>query len=178
MSDELRHQQQTASIEQKINELVQQSRVLEAYLNDNISRQATVTRLLEEARLASNAIENVPTDSEVESFMPVGIGVYIKALVPPVKKLLINIGADVTIEKSKEDSINYIESKIKEFEVALRQLVSQKEQISMRMEQIQAQVNQMLQKGTSVTGTTSDSSQSSHHNQQRSRDAGQQQRTH
>jgi prefoldin alpha subunit len=147
-------------------------------LNDNISRQATVTRLLEEARLASNAIENVPTDSEIESFMPVGIGVYIKALVPPVKKLLINIGADVTIEKSKEDSINYIESKIKEFEVALRQLVSQKEQISMRMEQIQAQVNQMLQKGASVTGTTSDSSQSSHHNQQRSRDAGQQQRTH
>jgi prefoldin alpha subunit len=178
MSDELRRQQQAASVEQKINELVQQSRVLEAYMNDNISREATVTRLLEEARLASNAIQNVPNDSEVESFMPVGIGVYMKALVPPVKKLLINIGADVTIEKSKEDSINYIESKIKEFEVALRQLVSQKEQISMRMEQIQAQVNQMLQKGASVTGTTSDSSQSSHHNQQRSRDAGQQQRTH
>jgi prefoldin alpha subunit len=178
MSDELRHQQQAASIEQKINELVQQSRVLEAYLNDNISRETTVTRLLEEARLASNAIQNVPTDSEVESFMPVGIGVYIKALVPPVKKLLINIGADVIIEKSKEDSINYIESKIKEFEVALRQLVSQKEQISMRMEQIQAQVNQMLQKGstTSTTSTTSNNSQLSHHNQQ-SRDAGQQ-RTH
>jgi prefoldin alpha subunit len=176
MSDELRHQQHAASIEQKINELVQQSRVLEAYLNDNISREATVTRLLEEARLASNAIQNVPTDSEVESFMPVGIGVYLKALVPPVKKLLINVGADVTIEKSKEDSINYIESKIKEFEVALRQLVSQKEQISIRMEQIQAQVNQMLQKGTS-NRTISDSSQSSHYNQQQSRDAGQQ-RTH
>jgi prefoldin alpha subunit len=168
MSDELRRQQQAASVEQKINELVQQSRVLEAYMNDNISREATVTRLLEEARLASNAIQNVPNDSEVESFMPVGIGVYIKALVPPVKKLLINIGADVTIEKSKEDTISYIESKIKEFEVALRQLVSQKEQISMRMEQIQGQVNQMLQKGAS-----SGRSNSPHHNQQ-SRDAGQQ----
>lgn len=174
MTDELRNQQQAASIEQKINELVQQSRVLEAYMNDNISREATVTRLLEEARLASNAIQNVPTDSEVESFMPVGIGVYIKALVPPVKKLLINIGADVTIEKSKEDTINYIESKIKEFEVALRQLVSQKEQISMRMEQIQRQVNQMLQKGgSSSTGTSGDGSQASHHTQQRSRDTGQ-----
>ena len=172
MSDELRRQQQAASVEQKINELVQQSRVLEAYLNDNMSREATVTRLLEEARLASNAIQNVPTDSEVESFMPVGIGVYIKALVPPVKKLLINIGADVTIEKSKEDTISYIESKIKEFEVALRQLVSQKEQISMRMEQIQRQVNQMLQKGAS-SGASSGSSKSPHPNQQ-SRDAGQQ----
>jgi prefoldin alpha subunit len=174
MTDELRNQQQAASIEQKINELVQQSRVLEAYMNDNISREATVTRLLEEARLASNAIQNVPTDSEVESFMPVGIGVYIKALVPPVKKLLINIGADVTIEKNKEDAINYIESKIKEFEVAIRQLVSQKEQISMRMEQIQRQVNQMLQKGGSATGTSGEGSQASHHTQQRSQDAGQQ----
>jgi prefoldin alpha subunit len=178
MTDELRNQQQAASIEQKINELVQQSRVLEAYMNDNISREATVTRLLEEARLASNAIQNVPTDSEVESFMPVGIGVYIKALVPPVKKLLINIGADVTIEKNKEDAINYIESKIKEFEVAIRQLVSQKEQISMRMEQIQRQVNQMLQKGGSATGTSGEGSQASHHTQQRSQDAGQQQHTH
>lgn len=174
MTDELRNQQQAASIEQKINELVQQSRVLEAYMNDNISREATVTRLLEEARLASNAIQNVPTDSEVESFMPVGIGVYIKALVPPVKKLLINIGADITIEKNKEDAINYIESKIKEFEVAIRQLVSQKEQISMRMEQIQRQVNQMLQKGGSATGTSGEGSQASHHTQQRSQDAGQQ----
>src|SRR5919206_136360 len=112
------------------------------FATHNISREATVTRLLEEARLASNAIQNIPIESEVESLMPVGIGVYIKALVPPVKKLLINIGADVTIEKSKEETINYIESKIKEFEVALRQLVSQKEQISMRMEQIQGQVNQ------------------------------------
>jgi prefoldin alpha subunit len=174
MTDESRNQQQAASIEQKINELVQQSRVLEAYMNDNISREATVTRLLEEARLASNAIQNVPTDSEVESFMPVGIGVYIKALVPPVKKLLINIGADVTIEKNKEDAINYIESKIKEFEVALRQLVSQKEQISMRMEQIQRQVNQMLQKGGSATGTSGDGSKASHRTQQHSHDAGQQ----
>ncbi len=175
MSDELHHQQQAASIEQKINELVQQSRVLEAYMNDNLSREATVTRLLEEARLASNAIQNIPIDSEVESLMPVGIGVYIKALVPPVKKLLINIGADVCIEKSKEDAINYIESKIKEFEVALRQLVSQKEQISARMEQIQRQVNQMLQKGASATGTSSDGSRSSHQPQQQpSRDTGQQ----
>ncbi len=44
MTDELRNQRQAASIEQKINELVQQSRVLEAYMNYNIRREATVTR--------------------------------------------------------------------------------------------------------------------------------------
>jgi len=140
---------QQAAIEQKINEMVQQSRILEAYMNETITREATVTRLIGEARLASSAIQNVTGESELESLMPVGIGVYIRALVPPVKKLLVNVGAGVTIEKSREDTVNYIESRIKEFEVALRQLAVQKQQIEMRMEQIQGQVNQMLQQ----TGT-------------------------
>lgn len=145
--------QQSSATEQKINEMVQQSRILEAYMNETITREATVTRLIEEARLASSAIQSVTGELEVESLMPVGIGVYIRALVPPVKKLLVNVGAGVTIEKSREDTINYIESRIKEFEVALRQLANQKQQIGMRMEQIQVQVNQMLQQTGTATKT-------------------------
>ena len=129
---------------QKINEMVEQSRVLEAYMNDIITREATVTRLMAEARLASAAVQNID-ESEVESLTPIGIGVYIKTLIPPLKKLLINVGAGVIIEKTKEDTINYVEAKIKEFELGLRQLLNQKQQIAMRMEQIQAQINQMLQ---------------------------------
>ena len=71
---------QQAAIEQKINEMVQQSRILEAYMNETITRELTVTRFIGEARLASSAIQNVTGESEVESLMPVGIGVYIRAL--------------------------------------------------------------------------------------------------
>ena len=154
--------QQHAATDQKISEMVQQSRILEAYMNDTITREATVTKLIEEARLASSAVQNVTDESEVESLMPVGIGVYMKALVPPVKKLLVNVGAGVIVEKSREDTVNYIESRIKEFEVALSQLSSQKQQIEMRMEQIQKQVNQMLQQSSS--GTSSSATAKSQHN--------------
>lgn len=129
---------------QKINEMVEQSRILEAYMNDIITREATVTRLMAEARLASAAVQNID-ENEVESLTPIGIGVYIKTLIPPLKKLLINVGAGVIMEKTKEDTINYVEAKIKEFELGLRQLLNQKQQIAMRMEQIQSQINQMLQ---------------------------------
>jgi prefoldin alpha subunit len=149
---------QQATIEQKINEMVQQSRILEAYMNETITRQATLTRLIEEARLSSSAIQSITGESEVESLVPVGIGVYIRASLPPVKKMLVNVGAGVTIEKSREDTINYIESRIKEFEIALRQLANQKQQIEMRMEQIQGQVNQMLQQ----TRTTAKSPPQTH----------------
>ena len=119
-----------------------------------LTKKLPVSRLIEEARLASSAVQNI-TDNEVESLMPVGIGVYVKALIPPVKKLLINVGAGVTIEKNREDTINYIESRLKEFEVALRQLASQKQQIAIRMEQIQRQINQMLQQASSAVKSPS-----------------------
>jgi prefoldin alpha subunit len=50
----------------------------------------------------------------------------------------------VTVEKSREDTLNYVEARIKEYEVAARQLEAQRQEISMRMEQIQAQVNQLM----------------------------------
>ena len=166
MSNDINQQQ--AAADQKISEMVQQSRILEAYMNDTITREATVTKLIEEARLASSAVQNVMDESEVESLMPVGIGVYMKALVPPVKKLLVNVGAGVVVEKNREDTVNYIDSRIKEFENALRQLYSQKQQIEMRMEQIQKQVNQMLQQSSGGSSSAAKSQHNSytHNNRQ------------
>jgi prefoldin alpha subunit len=138
-----------------MNELLQQSRVLEAYLNDIMSREATITRLIQEARLASDALQNMLSGTELESLTPVGIGVYTKAVIPPVKKLLVNIGAGVTIEKTKDDTINYVENKLNEFEVGLRQLSKQRQQISLSMEQIQMQVNQMISQATSTQSSKS-----------------------
>ncbi|HEX2013809.1 MAG TPA: prefoldin subunit alpha [Nitrososphaera sp.] len=137
-------QQKLAAMEQRINEMVQQSRVLEAYMNDIMTRQVTVTRLMEEARLASATIQNISSESEVESLMPVGIGVYVRTNVPPIKKLLVNLGAGVAVEKNRDDTLNYVEARIKEYEVAARQLEAQRQEMEMRMEQMQAQINQML----------------------------------
>ncbi len=143
-SDQSRHQE-LAAMEQRINELVQQSRVLEAYLNDVMTRQVTVGKLMEEAHLASNTIQSINSESDVESLMPIGIGVYVKTRVPPLRKLLINLDAGVAIEKTKEDALNYVETRIKEYEVAARQLEAQRQEITTRMNQLQSQINQMIQ---------------------------------
>jgi prefoldin alpha subunit len=143
-SDQSR-QQELAAMEQRINELVQQSRILEAYMNDIMTRQLTVTKLMEEAHLASNTIQNITSESDVESLMPIGIGVYVKTTVPPIKKLLISLDAGVAIEKSREDALNYVETRIKEYEVAARQLEAQRQEIAMRINQLQSQINQMIQ---------------------------------
>ena len=134
-----------AALEQKINELVQQSRVLEAYLSDVVSKETTVAKLLEEAKLASSAIQSINTsDQSVESLTPVGIGVYMKVMIPKVDKLLVNVGSGVAVEKSRDETLNYVESRIKDYEIAMRQLSNQHQQISLRMEQLQHQINQLL----------------------------------
>jgi prefoldin alpha subunit len=143
-SDQSRHQE-LAAMEQRINELVQQSRILEAYLNDVMTRQVTVGKLMEEAHLASNTIQSINSESDVESLMPIGIGVYVRTTVPPLKKLLINLDAGVAIEKNREDALNYVETRIKEYEVAARQLEAQRQEITTRMNQLQSQINQMIQ---------------------------------
>jgi prefoldin alpha subunit len=124
--------------------MVQQGRVLEAYMNDVMSRQAAVGRMLEEARIASATIQGISADADSEAFMPVGIGVYVKTSVPAAKKLLVSLGSGVTVEKSRDDALNYVEVRIKEYEVAMRQLEGQRQQIAMQMEQVQEQVNMML----------------------------------
>lgn len=130
--------------EQQLNEMAQQSRMLEAYMNEVTGRQAAVARLLEEARIASATIQGVSADAESETLMPVGVGVYVKTTVPPIKKLVVNLGSGVAIEKSRDDALNFVEARIKEYEVALRQLEGQRQEIAMRMEQMQQQINMML----------------------------------
>jgi prefoldin alpha subunit len=134
------------STEQKISEMLQQSKILEAYLNDILAKESTVTRLITEAHLASEAIQELSTTNNEESLVPIGIGIYLKVTVPQVRNLFVNVGSDVTIEKSKENTKNYVELKIKEFELALQQLQSQKEQIAVRMNQLQNEINVEMQK--------------------------------
>ncbi len=132
--------------EQKISEMLQQSKILEAYMNDILTKEATVTRLITEGHLASEAIQELSSTTQDESLVPIGIGVYLKVTVPQVTNLLVNVGSGVTIEKSKENAKNYVELRIKEFELVMKQLQSQKEQISMRMNQLQNEVNVEMQK--------------------------------
>ncbi|HEX2305842.1 MAG TPA: prefoldin subunit alpha [Nitrososphaeraceae archaeon] len=138
------------STEQKISEMLQQSKILEAYMNDILTKESTVTRLITEAHLASEAIQELSSANQEESLVPIGIGIYLKVTVPQIRNLFVNVGSGVTIEKSKENTKNYVESKIKEFELALKQLQSQKEQVAIRMNQLQNEMNAEMQKSQST----------------------------
>ncbi len=137
--------QQRAAAEQKISEMVQQSKILESYLNDILTREAALTRLIGEAQLASEGLQSLSSDAPVETMVPLGVGTYVRSTIEPVKNLMVSVGAGIAIEKSKNETISYIESKIKEFEIGIGQLNRQKEQITARLTQIQNEINMIIQ---------------------------------
>src|ERR1041385_7378829 len=137
--------QQRAAAEQKISEMVQQSKILESYLNDILTREAALTRLIGEAQLTSEGLQSLSSDAPVETMVPLGVGTYVRSTIEPVKNLLVSVGAGIAIEKSKNETISYIESKIKEFEIGIGQLNKQKEQITTRLTQIQNEINMIIQ---------------------------------
>ena len=128
-------------MEQTVNDLVQESKLLEAYYNDVVAKESVLHRLYEESHNSFEALRSLSSESETISLVPLGIGVYVKSLIYPIEKVLVNIGAGVVVEKKKDDAVNFIEQRIKEFELATKQLSTQKQQISQRMMEIQNTVN-------------------------------------
>lgn len=158
-----RHSQ---NIEQTVNDLIQESKLLEAYYNDIVAKESVLHRLYEESHNSYNGLVDLSEETETISLVPLGIGVYVKSTIYPVERVLVNIGAGVVVEKKKDEALNFVEQRIKEFELATKQLSGQKQQISHRMMEIQNTVNSymsQMQKGDESSHTHSHSHNSSMH---------------
>jgi prefoldin alpha subunit len=137
--------------EERAQVLLQQMQTLESYLNDLVQREETVMRLLQEAANAVESIKVISGNVDYDTLVPVGLGVYIKARINPDQKVIVNIGAGASIEKDKESAINYMESRIKELEMVLQQLTSQRQEVSLNLEQGQHEMNKLIQSNRSST---------------------------
>jgi prefoldin alpha subunit len=137
--------------EEQAQTLLQQLQALEAYMADLLQREEAVMRLLQEAVNAVESMKVLGSDKEYETLVPVGLGAYVKAKVDPNQKMVVNIGAGASIEQDKDSAINYVESRIKELEVVLQQLASQRQEVAMRLEQGQQEMNKLIQSSRSST---------------------------
>ena len=135
--------------EEQAQALLQQMQAMESYLNDLLQREETVMRLLQEATNAVESMKVITGNVEYDTLVPVGLGVYVKAKINPDQKMIVNIGAGASMEQNRESAINYMESRIKELEIVLQQLSSQRHEVSMKLEQGQHEMNKLIQSNRS-----------------------------
>lgn len=137
--------------EEQAQALMQQLQALEGYLGDVMQREESVMRLLQEATSAIESIKSIGGDAASETLVPVGMGAYVKAKIEPNQKVVVHVGAGTSIEQDRESAINYVESRIKELEIVLQQLAAQRQEVSLRLEQGQQEMNKLIQ---SARGST------------------------
>jgi len=122
------------SDEEKLNSLVVEVRVLEGTYNELTSRQTLLERALLESRSAVEAINGLGEKPTSEVLIQIGGGAMLRASPPSTGKVLINIGASVVTEKTREEAVAILEARNSEVEKTVFSLISQRNEIAERLE--------------------------------------------
>ena len=130
--------------QEQAQQLLQQMQMLETYLGDLSQREGTLLNILREATSAIESIKSLKQKPISETLVPIGMGTYVQTKISSDDKIVLNIGAGVSMEKDPDTAINYLEARIKEIEVALQETAAKKQEASSRLEQGKEQMNQMM----------------------------------
>ena len=130
--------------EEKTQQLLYQMQMLEGYFSELIQKEEAIISLFREASSAVVSLKAIDNKTDSETLVPLGLGTFVKTKLIPNQKLILNVGAGVAIEKDQNYAINFLESRLKEMQVALQEIGGQKQQVSASLEQGKQQMNQLL----------------------------------
>lgn len=130
--------------EERAQQLLYQMQMLESYAANLEQKEAAIVSFLREAMASIQSIRGIQ-GQDLETLVPVGLGTYVKANVMGKEKVLIDVGADIVVEKDSESAINHLEIRVKELQVALNETSSQKHETMMRIERLKDEMNRFIQ---------------------------------
>ena len=131
--------------EEQAQQLLQQMQMLENMFAELSQKENSIVNIIRDANSAIKSIQELKANPDSENLVPVGMGTFIKTKPMSDEKIVVNVGAGVAIEKDHDSALNYLESKIKELEVALQETNSQRQQIAANIEQGKQQMQQIMQ---------------------------------
>ena len=131
--------------EEQAQQLLQQMQMLESYFADLSQRENTLISVLRESSSAIESLKTLGEKPESSALVPIGMGTFVKTKISSSEKYVVNIGAGVAIEKDKDSAINFLESRLKEVEVALQDVGAKKQEAAARLEQGKQEINKLMQ---------------------------------
>jgi|TARA_B100001750_G_scaffold246254_1_gene267991 prefoldin alpha subunit len=131
------------SAEQQAQAMIQQMRMLESYLEEINNRENISIKAIIESKAASKATENLEKANFEDILFPIGSGLLIKLGKTPT--FLVNIGAGITIEKNAEEVKEFLDTRIKDIEEAMKTLTVQKNEMTQQYNSIRTALNTIVQ---------------------------------
>lgn len=120
------------SPEETVNTLVVEMRILESTYNELTSRQGLLERALLEGRAALESIKGLEQKSG-EVLTQIGGGAMLRSEPPSAETVLVSIGANVVIEKPKEEAVAMLEERSRDIEKTVVSIASQRNEIAQRL---------------------------------------------
>lgn len=121
------------SAEETVNALVVEIRVLESTYNELTSRQGLLERALLESRSALESIKGLEGAPSSEVLMQIGGGAILRSQAPSTDRVLISIGANVVIEKPREEAVAILEERSRDAEKTVISIAGQRNEIAQRL---------------------------------------------
>jgi prefoldin alpha subunit len=121
-------------LDQSLNQLNQKRQTLENQMNE-----------FEALKESLKDIKNSKKDSPMHS--PLGSGVFIKSEIKDTDNVLVNIGSNIVIERTIEDSTKLVEEQIKELDKMLKQLEKEMEEGVTKSNKLNSELAELSQKG-------------------------------
>ena len=131
--------------EEQAQQLLQQMQMLENMFAELSQKENSIVNIIRDANSAIKSIQELKANPDSERLVPIGMGTFIKTKPISDEKIVVNVGAGVAIEKDHDSALNYLESKIKELEVALQETNSQRQQMAANIEHGKQQMQQIMQ---------------------------------
>ena len=137
--------------EEQAQQLLYQMQMLENMFGELTQKQNSIINIIREANSAIHSIKGTSTQSESDNLVPLGLGAFMKTKANSDEKIIMNVGSGVAVEKTHDNAINYLESRLKELEIALQDTNQQRQQIAANLEQGKQQMQNLMQKPQNPT---------------------------
>lgn len=131
----------------KLEELAYQYQLLQAQAQLLAQNLELLTLGRNEFQAVKETLEGLKNEEgEVEILVPLGAGSFLKGKIVDAKNAIVSVGAGYAVEKGLDDSIEYLEKRIKEYEEAIAKTQEALKKLEVQLGELARQAQEIQQK--------------------------------
>lgn len=145
--------------EQRLSELQAAAQELEAQDIEYVRAATSMGGTLQEAQAAAAALRAFEADGaggdgprEVESLVPLGMGLHARARISYSPGVVVSVGAGAAVEKDVRAALNYVEARMKEIEVAVQDVNSRRSHLSQQAQTVRQEMDVIVRRAAGAQG--------------------------
>lgn len=140
------------SDQEKLQSVAANLKMMEDYLNELTQREQMVTAQVIQTKGASEAVKSLNSGAQ-EILVPLGSSVYMKMKSSSdIGKLVVGIGANIAVEKSKDEALLSLDESAKALEGLNTSIQTQRNELTQRIGAARAELNQIVQQAQPKQG--------------------------